>query len=72
MAMRLLCLLQSVASRPNNNFPVEHFVSHIPIILLDKLHTEAITFYSSSVSTVSDYGLDGQGSIPDRDRGFFL
>jgi hypothetical protein len=26
----------------------------------------------SSVSTVSDYGLDGRGSIPDRGRGFFL
>jgi hypothetical protein len=26
----------------------------------------------SSVSTVSDYGLDGQGSIPDRSREFFL
>jgi hypothetical protein len=25
----------------------------------------------SSVSTVSDCGLDGLGSIPDRDRGFF-
>jgi hypothetical protein len=24
----------------------------------------------SSVSTVSDYGLDGRGSIPDRGRGF--
>jgi hypothetical protein len=27
---------------------------------------------SSSVSFVSDYGLDDQGSIPDRGRGFFL
>jgi hypothetical protein len=27
---------------------------------------------SSSVSIVSDYGLDDRGSIPDRDRGFFL
>jgi hypothetical protein len=26
----------------------------------------------SLVSTVSDYGLDGRGSIPDRGRGFFL
>jgi hypothetical protein len=26
----------------------------------------------SPVSTVSDYGLDGRGSIPDRGRGFFL
>jgi hypothetical protein len=26
----------------------------------------------SSVGTVSDYELDGRGSIPDRDRGFFL
>jgi hypothetical protein len=26
----------------------------------------------SSVSTVSDYGLDGRGSVPDRGRGFFL
>jgi hypothetical protein len=26
----------------------------------------------SSVSIVSDYGLDDQGSIPDRGRGFFL
>jgi hypothetical protein len=26
----------------------------------------------SSVSAVSDYGLYGRGSIPDRDRGFFL
>jgi hypothetical protein len=32
------------------------------------------TFVSpgSSVSIVSDYGLDGRGSIPDRGRGFFL
>jgi hypothetical protein len=27
---------------------------------------------ASSVSIVSDYGLDGRGSIPDRGRGFFL
>jgi hypothetical protein len=26
----------------------------------------------SSVSTVSDYGLDGRGLIRDRGRGFFL
>jgi hypothetical protein len=26
----------------------------------------------SSVSIVSDYGLDDRGSIPDRGRGFFL
>jgi hypothetical protein len=26
----------------------------------------------SSVSTVSDYGLDGRGSIPDRGKEFFL
>jgi hypothetical protein len=26
----------------------------------------------SSVSAVSDYGLDGRSSIPDRGRGFFL
>jgi hypothetical protein len=26
----------------------------------------------SSVGTVSGYGLDGRGSIPDRGRGFFL
>jgi hypothetical protein len=26
----------------------------------------------SSVSAVSDYELDGRGSIPDRGRGFFL
>jgi hypothetical protein len=26
----------------------------------------------SSVSTVSDYGLDDQGSIPDTGRGFFF
>jgi hypothetical protein len=26
----------------------------------------------SSVSVVSDYGLDGRGLIPDRGRGFFL
>jgi uncharacterized membrane protein len=26
----------------------------------------------SSVSIVSDYGLDDRGSIPDRSRGFFL
>jgi hypothetical protein len=26
----------------------------------------------SSVSTVTDYGLDGRGSIPDRGRGFLL
>jgi hypothetical protein len=26
----------------------------------------------SSVSTVSDYGLDDRASIPDRGRGFFL
>jgi hypothetical protein len=26
----------------------------------------------SPVSTVSNYGLDGRGSIPDRGRGFFL
>jgi hypothetical protein len=26
----------------------------------------------SSVSIVSDHGLDGRGSIPDRGRGFFL
>jgi hypothetical protein len=28
--------------------------------------------WGSSVSTVSDYGLDGRGSIPDRSRGFSL
>jgi hypothetical protein len=27
---------------------------------------------SSSVSIVSDYGLEGRGLIPDRDRGFFF
>jgi hypothetical protein len=26
----------------------------------------------SSVNTVSDYGPDGRGSIPDKGRGFFL
>jgi hypothetical protein len=26
----------------------------------------------SSVSAVTDYGLDDRGSIPDRDRGFFF
>jgi hypothetical protein len=26
----------------------------------------------STVSIVSDYGLDGQGMIPDRGRGFFF
>jgi hypothetical protein len=25
-----------------------------------------------TLSTVSDYGLDGRGSIPDRGKGFFL
>jgi hypothetical protein len=33
---------------------------------------ESITSRGSSVSIVSDYGLDDQGSIPDRSRGFFL
>jgi hypothetical protein len=28
--------------------------------------------WGSSVSIVSDYGLDSRGSIPDRGRGFFL
>jgi hypothetical protein len=30
-----------------------------------------VVSWGSSVSTVSDYGLDGRGSIPDRGRGFF-
>jgi hypothetical protein len=31
-----------------------------------------IRSWGSSVSIVSDYGLDDRGSIPDRGRGFFL
>jgi hypothetical protein len=29
-------------------------------------------FYRTILSTVSDYGLDGRGSIPDWGRGFFF
>jgi hypothetical protein len=35
-------------------------------------HIESIYEPGSSVGIRSDYELDGQGSIPDRGRGFFL
>jgi hypothetical protein len=35
-------------------------------------NTEKFGELRSSVSIVTGYGLDGQGSIPDRGRGFFL
>jgi hypothetical protein len=34
--------------------------------------TKIIRSRGSSVSIVTDYGLDNRGSIPDRDRGFFF
>jgi hypothetical protein len=46
-----------------------------------KIHSEELHIFTlhhlrvsrgSSVSIVSDYGLDYRGSIPDRGRGFFL
>jgi hypothetical protein len=36
------------------------------------VYTDLIYEPGSSVSIVPDYGLEGRGSIPDRDRGFFL
>jgi hypothetical protein len=35
-------------------------------------HPRNLWSRGSSVSIVSDYGLDDQGSIPDRGRGFFF
>jgi hypothetical protein len=42
------------------------------VYLNDMNALTALVEGGSSVSIVSDYGLDGRGSIPDRGRGFFL
>jgi hypothetical protein len=44
---------------------------NVPKLVVNK-SSAYVLINGSSVSVVSDYGLDGRGSIPDRGRGFFL
>jgi hypothetical protein len=41
-------------------------------LLPEREKITVLSLWFSSVSIVSDYGLDGWGSTPDRGRGFFL
>jgi hypothetical protein len=44
----------------------------MPLNVFTELHIHRLEEPGSSVSTVSDYGLNGRGSLPDRGRGFSL
>jgi hypothetical protein len=61
------------------HFSVAHCQFCITVILINRILFKEIRTSvavmcepGSSVSIVTDYGLDDRGSIPDRGRGFFL
>jgi hypothetical protein len=64
------CISQGVSSDISSSVvavssPLTSDEHDIPVFLL-------FLIWSSSVSIVSDYGLDDRGSIPGRDKEFFL
>jgi hypothetical protein len=54
------------------SFVVPVLYNFVPLVLIFSSFIYSFGEPGSSVSIVSDYGLDGQDSIPDRGRGFFL
>jgi hypothetical protein len=75
------CRMGFCAVYPDRSFTVVSDVLAASIIRAMSKPRALVNFYQTTrhsgepgslVSTVSDYGLDGRGSIPDRGRGFFL
>jgi hypothetical protein len=51
---------------------VNSFLAYILSVNVILFSTTFVRSWGSSVSIESDYGLDDQVSIPDRDKGFFI
>jgi hypothetical protein len=73
---KILFILLTLLVNNNNNNPWRHssderHTNSLPIRISQTLELLLVS-RSSSVSTVSDYRLEGWGSIPGRGKGFFL
>jgi hypothetical protein len=72
LLMQLLGVLEE--KRFNNTLYVSRLSSVLPVAIRGKTGWRKLIqwVFGDTVRIVSDYGLDGRGSIPDRRRGFFL